>query len=109
MPFFRFVCTCDNSIHELHLSINDYKEEMVCPCGNGMMKRMWDSFLSKNGRTLNQKKLGATEKRIDSGRWTKEETNKRKKESHPESREAISNEFWLGNEFKDGKKKLTDF
>ena len=74
-----------------------------------MMKRMWDSFLSKNGRTLNQKKLGATEKRLESGSWMKNETAERQRNSDPESRESKSNEFWLGNEFKNGEKKLSDF
>lgn len=52
---------------------------MVCPCGEGEMKRVFDSFSTKEGRTNNQKKLGATEKRLDSGKWMKEETQKRKK------------------------------
>jgi hypothetical protein len=39
----------------------------------------------------------------------KDETNKRKKDAPPDSREAKSNEFWLGNEFKNGDKKLSDF
>lgn len=73
------------------------------------MKRVYDSFSSKQGRTANQKRLGASEKRIDSGNWMKEETKKRKKDAPPDSREAISDEFWLGNEFKDGIRKLTDF
>lgn len=109
MPLFRFKCTCDGTIHELHLSISDYKSEMDCPCGNGKMKRIYDSFSTKEGRTVNQQKQGATEKRIDSGKWSKEELRKRKKDAHPDSREAKSNEFWLGNEFKDGKRKLSDF
>ena len=109
MPLYRFRCTCDNSIHELHLTLNDYKSVMVCPCGEGEMKRVFDSFSTKEGRTNNQKKLGATEKRLDSGKWMKEETQKRKKDAPPDSRENQSNEYWLGNEFKNGDKKLTDF
>lgn len=109
MPLFRFRCSCDNSIHEIHLSINDYKAELACPCGKGTMKRIFDSFATKEGRSRNQKSQGATEKRLDSGKWMKEETNKRKKDAPPDSRESISNEFWLGNEFENGDKKLTDF
>lgn len=109
MPLYRFKCTCDNTIHELHLSIDNYKAELTCPCGEGTMKRIFDSFSTKEGRTVAQKKLGATEKRLDSGKWMKDETKKRKSEAHPDSREAKSNEFWLGNEFKDGEKKLSDF
>ena len=109
MPLFRFRCTCDESIHELYLHLNDYKPELPCPSGNGIMNRIYDSFATKEGRTVNQKNLGATEKRLEAGKWTKEETNKRKNNSHPESREAKSNEYWLGNEFKNGEKKLSDF
>lgn len=109
MPLFRFRCTCNNSIHEIHLTINDYKAEMECPSGEGTMKRIFDSFATKEGRTANQKKLGATEKRIDSGKWMKDETLKRKKDAPPDSRESVSNEYWLGNEFKNGDKKLSDF
>lgn len=82
---------------------------MECPCGKGTMKRVFDVFENKSGRTANQKKLGATEKRLDSGRWMKEETSNRKKDAPPDSREHVSNEYWLGNEFKDGSKKLDDF
>ena len=37
------------------------------------------------------------------------ETLKRKKDAPPDSRESVSNEYWLGNEFKNGDKKLSDF
>lgn len=73
------------------------------------MKRIFENFSTKEGRTANQKAHGATEKRIDSGKWMKEETKKRQKNAPPDSRENKSNEFWLGNEFKDGTKKLEDF
>ena len=109
MSLFRFKCTCDGTIHELHLSLSDYKSELPCPCGEGVMKRVFDSFSTKDGQTLNQKRHGATEKRMESGKWMKEETKKRKKDAPPDSREGVSNEYWLGNEFKNGDKKLTDF
>jgi len=82
---------------------------MICPCGKGTMRRIFEVFSTKEGRTNKQKSLGATEKRLDSGKWTKEETRKRKSQAAPDSREAISNEYWLGNEFKNGDKKLSDF
>ena len=109
MPLYRFRCTCDNSIHELHLSIHDYKATMPCPCGKGEMKRIYDSFSTKEGRSNNQKRQGATEKRIESGKFMKEETTKRKRASSPDSRQGVSNEFWMGDEFKNGERKLTDF
>lgn len=82
---------------------------MPCPCGNGELKRIYDEFSTKEGRTAKQKELGANERRVESGRWMKDETEKRRKNAHPESREAVSTEYWLGNEFKNGEKKLTDF
>ena len=109
MPLYRFRCTCDNSLHELRLSISDYKAELVCPCGSGTMKRVFEGFSTKEGQTVRQKTLGATEKRMEGGKWTKEETRKRKANAPPDSREGTSNEFWLGNEFKNGEKKLSDF
>ena len=107
MPKYRFrCCCCDNSIHEIHLSLEDYKSELPCPCGDGIMKRIYGNFATKEGRTNNQKKLGATEKRIDSGKWMKEETSQRKKDAPPDSQEYQSNEYWLG---KKDEKKLSDF
>ena len=82
---------------------------MECPLCKGLMKRVFDSFSTKLGQTSKQKQLGANERRVESGRWMKEETEKRKKEAPPDSREAKSNEYWLGNEFKDEKRKLSDF
>lgn len=73
------------------------------------MKRVLDSFNTKSGQTNKQKELGASEKRIDSGKWMKDETQKRKAEAPPDSREAISSEYWLGNEFKNKTRKLSDF
>ncbi len=109
MPLYRFRCTCDDSIHEIHLSLKDYKKEMDCPCGKGKLIRIYDSFATKEGATANQKKLGAKEKRIESGKWMKEETKKRKREAPPDSREHVSSEYWLGDEFKEGRRKLDDF
>lgn len=109
MPIYKFRCSCDNSIHTVTLPYTDYKDEMECPCGNGTMKRVFDSFSNKNGQTVQQKQFGASEKRVESGKWMKEETKKRKMEAAPDSREAVSNEYWLGNEFKEGRRKLSDF
>jgi hypothetical protein len=82
---------------------------MPCPTCNGTMFRIYDDFVTKEGRTLQQKKLGATEKRLEGGKFMKSETEKRKKDAPPDARESVSNEFWLGNEFKDGKRSLKDF
>jgi len=108
MPKYRFRCDCD-SIHEITLSYSNYKAEMPCPTCNGTMFRIYDDFVTKEGRTLQQKKLGATEKRLEGGKFMKSETEKRKKDAPPDARESVSNEFWLGNEFKDGKRSLKDF
>lgn len=109
MPTYRFRCIACDSVHEIHLTLENYKAVMPCPCGQGEMKRIFSSFGSKEGRTNSQKIHGATERRLESGKWSKEELNKRKKEAPPGSREADSNEYWLGNEFKTGKRKLSDF
>lgn len=106
---YRFRCSFDNSIHEIHLTIKDYKSEMECPCGKGVLNRVYDNFNAKNGRTVQQKNIGATEKRLEGGKWTKNETEKRKKNAPPDSRESKSNEYWLGNEFKNGERSLKDF
>lgn len=106
MPCYRFRCTCARDIHEINLLYKDYKEVLPCPCGENEMTRIFDNFNNKEGRTNNQKKLGATEKRIDSGKWMKEETSQRKKDAPPDSQEHQSNEYWLG---KKDEKKLSDF
>lgn len=108
MPLYRFRCSCGNT-HQLNLSLQDYKPEMPCPVCVGAMKRVYDNFNSKEGLTNNQKKLGATEKRIDSGKWMKEETKKRQQEAPPGTKEHESSEFWLGNEFKEGRRDIKDF
>lgn len=108
VPKYRFSCSCD-SIHEITLSYNDYKAELPCPAGEGIMKRIYDDFSTKDGRTIKQKELGATEKRIEGGKFMKNETANRKKDAPPDAREHVSNEFWLGNEFKEGTRKLSDF
>ena len=109
MPRYRFRCTYDNSIHDLLLPYKDYKATLPCPCGNGELKAIFGDFSTKEGRTRKQKSFGATDRRVESGRWMKDETEKRKKDAPPDTREGASNEYWLGNEFKNGEKKLTDF
>jgi hypothetical protein len=108
MPKYRFGCDCD-FIHEITLSYNDYKAEMICPSCGGTMTRIYSDFVSKEGRTLQQKKLGATEKRLEGGKFMKSETDKRKADAPPDARENVSNEYWLGNEFKNGTRSLKDF
>lgn len=102
MPIYSYKkCNnCNEEVFKKHLHYNDYTDVIPCPCGNGVAKRIFENFNTVQGRTLNQKKSGGSAKRIAASEYMKDQTNKRKQNSKPGTREHDSNEFWLGSEKK---------
>ena len=104
MPRYEYLCKCKDEPKKftVSLSFNEYKEEIPCPCGNGIAKRVFNSFEVTNGLTANEKKFGTTNKRRDMADFMKDQKGIRKKSYDPNSREAKSNEIWTGKEGLDG-------
>ena len=104
MPRYEFICNCSElpKSFTVRMSIEEYKSEIPCPCGNGIAKRKFNSVNVQNGLTANEKKFGTTTKRKEMAEFVKEQKNVRKKAYDPNTREAKSNELWLGKEGLDG-------
>lgn len=84
------------------MSINDYKNEIPCPCGSGVAQRKFSNFTLTYGLTANEKRSGSNVKRKEMAEFVKDQRETRKKAYSPDSREAKSNELWLGKEGQDG-------
>ncbi len=104
MPRYEFICNCNNveKIYTVRMSIDEYKPEIPCPCGNGLAKRLFNTFSVQSGLTANEKKFGTTTKRKEMAEFTKNQKEVRKQSYAPDSREARSNEIWTGKEGLDG-------
>jgi putative FmdB family regulatory protein len=104
MPIYDFICEkCEENknkdfIFEAKVSISE-KTESECPkCKKTTNKQKFASIPFSFGLTAAEKKAGTTKKRFEMGKHMKNERTKRKKESAPNSRDAISNELWTGSE-----------
>lgn len=105
MPRYEYVCNChdDEKIYVISLSFEDYKPEINCPCGSGnIINRKFSSVSVQNGLTAKEKQFGTTTKRKGMADFMKDQKEVRKKSYVPDSREAKSNEIWLGKEGLDG-------
>ena len=104
MPRYEFACNCENEPKSfvISLSFSEYKEEIPCPCGNGIAKRVFNSFSLQDGLTAKEKQFGTTSKRKQMSEFVKDQTELRKKSYDPNSREAKTNEYWTGKEGLDG-------
>lgn len=104
MPRYEFVCNCgeDETVYILNVSFQDYKPEIQCPCGRGIARRKFSSISVQNGLTAKEKQFGTTSNRKNMADFMKDQRENRKKSYNPETREAKSNEIWLGKEGMDG-------
>lgn len=110
MPTYGFKCLkCKKNKKkdfpfDAKMSIAEYNEEAPCPkCGNISKTRIYDVFAIHEGLNRSQKEsavggLGAMRNRVDTGKYMKDEKDKRKRNAAPGSRDAISNEYWTGTE-----------
>jgi len=104
MPKYKFRCPnekCENHF-DVRMSAEEYKPEQTCPdCGSEAV-RVFTPVTVHQGRTLSQKQSGASLQTIDNGKYMKDARERRKKNYDPTSREAQSNELWVGSEVNDG-------
>ena len=67
------------------------------------MKKLPPTGISSGeGLTLNQKKAGTTKKRVEMGKFMKDQRTVRQKSYEPGTRQHDSNEIWTGTEGTDG-------
>jgi hypothetical protein len=84
-------------------SVNYDFSSKKSPCGKyDAIKLPPTGVISANGLTLNQKKAGTTKKRIEMGKFMREQRTVRKKNYEPGTRQHDSNEIWTGTEGTDG-------
>lgn len=105
MPIYDYECNCqiEPKTYSLQISFSNYEPEIPCPCGSGnLAKRKFTAFSVTNGLTANEKKTGTTNNRKNMGEFMKDQRELRKKSYDPTTREAKSNEIWLGKEGLDG-------
>lgn len=104
MPRYEYRCNCDETekVYVIRMSFDEYKDEIPCPCGKGLAKRLFNDFNVVHGLTANEKKFGSNIKRKEMAEFVKNQREVRKNSYTPESREAKSNELWIGKEGLDG-------
>ena len=84
------------------MSFSEYKDEIPCPCGNGIAIRKFNSVTVNHGLTANEKKFGSSKQRKEMTEFVKNQRDVRKQSYSPDSREAKTNELWTGKEGLDG-------
>jgi len=104
MPKYQFRCSNEecSDIFDIRVSADEYSAEQNCPKCNKFAKRVFTTISIHQGRTLSQKVSGASLKTIEHGKFMKDARDKRKRNYDPKSREAQSNELWVGSEVNDG-------
>ncbi len=104
MPKYRFQCS--NNECELNFDINmssdEYQSKQICPDCDSISERVFTVVAVHQGKTIAQKKSGVSSKTIEHGKYMKDAREKRKRNYDPTSREAQSNELWVGSEVQDG-------
>lgn len=104
MPKYQFKCSNEecNNVFDIRVSVDEYCAEQSCPTCQNSAKRVFTVISVHQGRTLSQKTSGASLKTIEHGKYMKDAREKRKRNYDPKSREAQSNELWVGSEVNDG-------
>jgi putative FmdB family regulatory protein len=104
MPTYPFRCLNDDckNVFDIIMTVSEYCATQTCPTCNNDAQRIYTVVAVHQGRTLSQKQSGASLKTIEHGKYMKDAREKRKKNYHPDSREAQSNELWTGSEVNDG-------
>lgn len=104
MPLYEYACECsgERRVFSVRLSLSDYQDEVPCPCGSGMGKRVYSSPPVHKGMTAFEKKIGTTSTRREMADYMKDQREVRKKAYGSDTREGKSNEIWTGKEGLDG-------
>ena len=84
------------------LPISKRDDLRLCPECDSPSERLVSNFAFQYGRTRADKKIGASKERVDNTKYMLDARDKRKKKYAPGSREAESNELWVGTEVDDG-------
>lgn len=106
MPTYVFTCPpcaekedAETAIFEVVQTMKDYTGSAACPdCGISTDQRIYTGFAVHEGMTANQKRAGATKRRMEFTKYAKDERTKRKKNAEPGTMDAVSNELWTGKE-----------
>ena len=105
MPRYEYICKCDDEqkIYVINLSFSEYKSEINCPCGSGKTcSRGFSNVSVQQGLSAKEKQFGTTSNRKNMAEFMKDQKQVRKHSYAPDTREARSNEIWLGKEGLDG-------
>jgi len=104
MPKYKFRCSNEECglDFDIRASADEYSSEQSCPNCANQSKRVFTTVSIHQGRTIAQKQSGASSKTIEHGKYMKDAREKRKRNHDPKSREAQSNELWVGSEVQDG-------
>lgn len=104
MPIYEYACSnteCAIVFEEI-VPLSERDVVRNCPECDCSSDRMISNFAFQYGRTRADKKIGATNDRVDKTKYMLDAREKRKKKYAPGSREAESNELWVGTEVQDG-------
>ncbi len=108
MPSYDFQCAgCryTNGTPYIFTVVQGMNDERVAVCDVCESPTRLRSFYAPpihHGLTANEKAAGTTKQRFESGKYMKDQREKRKKKYGSGTREGDSNELWTGNEVKDG-------
>lgn len=104
MPKYQFLCSNSEcgEVFDIRIPASEYTPEQNCPKCEQVAKRVFTPVNIHQGRTLGQKTSGASLRTIEHGKYMKDAREKRKRNYSPTSREAQSNELWVGTEVQDG-------
>lgn len=104
MPKYQFRCSNEECCEEFNIWMlaSEYDANQPCPKCLSQSQRVFTTVFVHQGRTISQKQSGTSLKTIEHGKYMKDAREKRKKNYDPQSREAQSNELWVGTEVQDG-------
>ena len=102
MPTYDFKCLqCSEEKNKFNIkqSVSEYTGEAICPnCGTKTTCRIYTPVAVHWGLTVAEKIAGTTKQRFEMGKHVKDQRDNRKKNAEPGTREAESNEYWVGGE-----------
>ena len=104
MPLYDFKCSACSEKHSeeyiftLSMPMSADRSTVSCDaCGNSApVTRVFSVPSFCNGLTAAEKSAGTTKQRFESGKFMRNEREKRKRAYGPNTREGQSNELWAG-------------
>ena len=105
MPKYEFEYYDDKGARHIFEDLYPYSHDFTIvksPCGKYDAHRIPSTFNVAEGLTANQKVSGTTKKRVEMGKFMREQRTVRQNNYDPGTKEHDSNELWTGVEGKDG-------